>query len=492
MSYFTTDKWLKFATLYNLKQECEMKLKEILCMLVIVLSVAGCGKSNSMTWTDGIEPVQMWQEKLSAEAIEESTLQECVLLFVECHEETIDYGLAYGMTAMMCQELDICNVVTNISDEELASFFGDEERMYLLDFSLPMFETYYFDEETAKYVQAAAVSFAEYLEEQEKLEEVYRLSVTDAEECRVKLVELKNGWLLNLGLENTYEPFAMLQFSHNDERERKEYPYVMKDEEANWYFSPDDIKEHGYKTFVAEYLSVKELMELDFADARELFKDFLPENVPAVDIYTRFYEDESFVGGYYIPAGEYIELYTDWETAKHALLHEYVHYLTMGKNKIAYTGGAFAEGIAEEAAVWGCENRLRTAQIKNRTGMEEMKESAFWDEEKGYATSERTTYIIAQNFYAGQFIGMSYNTVSQRVIEHPETIEHIGLLSYYEMASLTHYLIELYGRVAVYENYYDIESFEEFIGKDFFELYDEWAEWNLEQCHELGAYFIYE
>lgn len=457
--------------------------------IILIVTLTGCGKSDTMDWVKTIEPLQKWYETVSSDKAEENSLQEYVEIFLNCHEEEVNYGLAYGITAVLCEELELCEVTVDFSDEELAEYFSNVEHLYLLDFTLPMFETYYFEEDTAKHVQAAAVSFAKMVDEQGMLENAYRLCIEIDDK---EVAAWKNSWLESIGVEETYEPYATLEFARNNIRGTEEYPYVLSDTEANWYFHPDDVKEYGYKTFVEEYLTVKEFMALDFSDARELFEKYLPEELPVVDIRTMFHKEDAAEGGIYFPAGNYIALYYDWEQAKSALLHEYVHYLTIGVTEMICTSGAFAEGIAEEAAVWGCENRLRALMLSNMPETEQMEGTAFWDNEKERVTAERMTYIIAQNFYAGFFEGTSYFTVSEYATERPEKIEHIGLLSYQEMASLTHYLIELYGRDAVYESYYNLESFETFIGKEFVELYDEWAEWNLEQCHELGAHFIYE
>ena len=83
-------------------------------------------------------------------------------------------------------------------------------------------------------------------------------------------------------------------------------------------------------------------------------------------------------------------------------------------------------------------------------------------------------------------------TVTNNFVERPAKIEYIGQLSYEEMASLTHYLIELYGREQVYDNFYDYDTFMDFIGRDFLNLYDDWAVWNKEQCDNMGIQFMYE
>jgi len=459
---------------------------------LMVFTLTACGKNETQAWIENSETLQSWYDGVTEEGTEINSHQGYVEQFASAHEADIDYGLAYAITAVLCEELELCEVTADYTEEELAAYFSDEEQMYLLDFTLPMFETYFFDEETVAYVQAAAVSFAEYMNEQGELDELYQICLLDTEEDETKLVELKNEWLTNLGVENEYEPFAVLPFEHNGRRELKEYPYVMSDTEANWYFHPDDVKEYGYKAFIEEYLETRELMVLDFPEARVLFKNFLPEEVEKVDVCTMFYKQSGPEGGLYSTLENRIELYYTWETAKRSLLHEYAHYLSMGATKMVLSSGALAEGIAEEAAIWGCENRMRAESLRSMYDVEEMRQAGLYDEEKDRISYEKMAYSLANSLYVGELDGMEYLSMSYDLKVRSGKVKTLSELSYQEMASLTHYLVELYGRDAVYEGFYEYDSFMELIGKEFIELYDEWGAWNKEQCNKLGLEFVYE
>ena len=458
-------------------------------MVLLVSALTGCKQEDSLMWTDNIEPLQNWNEGVHSNEVSEGVLAEYVDLFVECHEEVADYGLAYGVTAVLCEEKGVRVVPKIVDDAALAEFFSDSEQLYLLDFTLPMFENYYFDEDTVKYVQAAAVSLVEYVSEQESLEKVYQLCLS---ENREEIAMWKNQWLEGIGVETLYEPYADLTFTRNDVKIPEEYPYVLSNTEANWYFHPDDVKEYGYKEFVREYLTIVPLVELDFAEARELFAAYLPGEVAPVDICSKLYVKEGARGGVYLCDANQIELYYNWEEVKHALLHEYVHYLTLEVAEVVLAGGPFAEGIAEEAAIWGCENRLRMIYLSNLYDEEQMKELHIWNEEQDSISDEGLVCVTARNCYTGVLVGRKYLTVTNNFVERPAKIEYIGQLSYEEMASLTHYLIELYGREQVYDNFYDYDTFMDFIGRDFLNLYDDWAVWNKEQCDNMGIQFMYE
>ncbi len=460
--------------------------------ILIALTLTACGKNETQALVKNSAVLQTWYGVVTEEGAEINSHQGYVEQLVEAHESNIDYGLAYGITAVLCEELELCEVTDVYTNEELAVYFSDEEQMYLLDFTLPMFETYFFDEDAVVYVQAAAVSFAEYMNEHGKLDKLYQISLSDADEDATKLIEMKNEWLDAIGVEEDYVPFEELSFAHNNTKLPEEYPYVMSDTEANWYFYPDDVKEYGYKAFIEEYLATRELMVLDFPEARELLEKFLPEEVEKVDICTKFYEKSGAEGGIYSTLENHIELYYTWETARSSLLHEYVHYLSMGETRMVLASGALAEGIAEEAAVWGCENRMRADALSSMYDAEEMRQVGVYDEEKERISYERMTYSLANSWYAGELDGMEYLSMSYDSKVRFGKAKTLSELSYQEIASLTHYLIELYGRDVVYENFYEYDSFMELIGKEFIEFYDEWGAWNKEQCDRLGLEFVYE
>jgi len=456
------------------------KLYIIMCILCCLL---GCSQNNGIDMVLNAEEILRWQEVTRGD--ENETLSQYVNDFLECHDD-VDYGLAYGITAVLCDELELCEVNSDYTNEELAAYFSDAEQMYLLDFTLPMFETYFFEEDTVAYVQAAAISFAEYMNAQGELDELYQICLSDTDEDATKLVEMKNEWLDAIGVDKDYVPFAELTFAYNDMKLPEEYPYVIIGTEANWYFHPTDVKEYGYKAFVEEYLTTEELLELDFPEARELFKKYLPEEVSAIDICTAFYTKHSSFGAWYRHLENRIDLLMDWEKTRRTLLHEYVHYLTVGVAEMTSPVGAFAEGLAEEAAVWGCTNHLQEAYAISVSAEDGMEKSLYWDEEKGHLSMQKATMDNAQFYYLGLLVGEKYTTVSADVTVRAEKVNAVGKLSYQEMASLTHYLIELYGRDAVYEGFRNYDSFMELVGKEFIVLYDEWGAWNVEQCNKLG------
>lgn len=74
-------------------------------------------------------------------------------LFLSASQEELNVEQAYGMTARIYEKLEIGEAEREHTDAELAAFFSQSEHLYLLDFTLPMLETEYFEEETAAYAE---------------------------------------------------------------------------------------------------------------------------------------------------------------------------------------------------------------------------------------------------------------------------------------------------------------------------------------------------
>lgn len=132
------------------------------------------------------------------------------------------------------------------------------------------------------------------------MSKAYRLCMDDSEKGHEKRVKMKNDWLVEIGGTATYEEYGKLPFSYNYAKETEGYP-MLREENANWYFSPIDVQDVGYCTFITEYSIVAPVAEVDFAEAKEVLKAYIPEEVETVDIFTEFYETGKGkpIDGYY-------------------------------------------------------------------------------------------------------------------------------------------------------------------------------------------------
>ena len=469
--------------------EYRKKLGVVVCALCCLI---GCSHNGAKEATLNTEELIMWQGKVAILDSNVEDLQQYMDAFLECHEDT-DYGLAYGITAVLCEELELCEVTANYTEEELAAYFSDEEQMYLLDFTLPMFETYFFDEDTVAYVQAAAISFAEYVNDQGKLDELYQICLSDADEDEAKLVELKNEWLVSIGVENVYEPFAPIHIEYNDIRETENYPYVIKEESANWFFASADVREVGYQEFVEEYVEVAPAAELDFAEARDLLKAYIPENIEPVDIFTNMTEKQEGDGlCVHNRAENKIGIYTNWAGLKQCLLHEYIHYLTVGDNKLFENSLGLVEGVTDALACLTCENRLRALYFADALshvvyGDESyafVKEIGALEPNMDVVDGEIYYYYDAKAYYELEPQTHKYFAILWEETVKPEVMS-LGALSYSEAGSLSKYLIEQYGLDEVLTHCTSATEIEELTGLPFAQLYDEWGRWNEQRYQEL-------
>lgn len=275
------------------------------------------------------------------------------------------------------------------------------------------------------------------------------------------------------------------------------YPYLVRTPSATWYLAKDDMEMLGEEAFYDGLFALLDDAEADFADAREALKGFISDETPAVDIYTDFcgkagIKEDKDVGAYYNDVSNFIKLFEGWDTARAALLHEYVHYLTLNCTEHEAQKGFWAEGAAEYFSNYVCKNRLaRSVNL----GFDldsinpQMKEQA-WDTEENCLDPKLVYMGLAEIFVKGYAVGTPYFAAKNEMIERTEKIQEnpkAGELSFYEAAGVFAYLVETYGEDMVFTHWdMDPLKMENVYEKSFSELYREWAEWNEEQCEALG------
>ena len=427
-----------------------------------------------------------------------ASYQGMTAVLLSAMSETVNYGQAYGITAFLCRDLGLSAFMGQslYSDDELAMYYGNQENLCLLDFFLPVFEPQYVDGETVAYAQAGAVSFEDYYINRTGLENALLMCVQSAKpESDITLAKEKNEWLETIEADVFYEPAScVIPFSHNLSDDRAIYPYIVITDSAKWYPALADINLIGYTDFICGFADTLKYQETDFAQVREVLHDYIESEIPPVTIYTDFADDSdaSQVWGAFYSPGNYIKLYHNWSIAQWNLLHEYVHYLTIRHGTNKAVSGFWAEGIAEEAAVMECENRLADLymeSIMTAENIERAKQCCLWNYEESRVNIRLQRMAEAACMYLGYGNGLEYLSVGQEVIVRTaDMAERIrpNWLSYGEAAGMTAYLIETYGREMVYANCNDINRLETVFGKSFLELYDEWGKWNIKKCEEAG------
>jgi len=287
------------------------------------------------------------------------------------------------------------------------------------------------------------------------------------------------------------------QIEENTAENKTTYPYIVRTESAIWYLAKEDIALMGEGAFFEGLRGVLQNQDTDFADARAALAGFIREDTEPIEIRTDFcgkagISDVQMIGAYYNPRSNFIKVFRNWEVAKAALLHEYVHYLTLHCTDTPVTHGLFAEGIAEYINAIVCQNRMRRDFFKS-LGEEEknfFKSRGAWDTEEDCVDPQLYEFGMAESFAQGLQQGMEYlSTLDEPTIRTPQiqqnpTAENI---SHEEAACILAYLVETYSRETVFSHLnMNPADMEEVFGETFAEIYEHWKEWNSKHFNESG------
>ena len=275
------------------------------------------------------------------------------------------------------------------------------------------------------------------------------------------------------------------------------YPYQIKTESATWHLAKADIEALGEDAFFEELYALLDDAEADMRDAREALKGYIPDEIPPVDIRTDFCNVAGMAESataYYSGGGNFIKLFNGWRNVRVALLHEYVHYLTMHCAENPALFGFWAESVAEYTGKFLCKNRLARSvnMCFEESGYPPALWDQSWDEEENCIDPLRLYLGLGAVASEGGLVGVRYYAVMNETIVRTEEMEKDlkpWELSLCEAAGLMAYLVETYGRDTVFSNWnVSPDALDTVFGKPFPELYREWAEWNAKQCELMGIH----
>lgn len=280
----------------------------------------------------------------------------------------------------------------------------------------------------------------------------------------------------------------------NTRDDAETYPYVVHTASATWYLAAADIALMGEDAFYEGFYKLLENQEADFADAREALKGYIDEEIPPIEIRTDFSgraEASQIYGAYYHQNRNYIKLFRGWDVAAFALLHEYVHYLTVHCTSTPATRGFYAEAVANYLPMIVCHSRM----VRSVNCAQKEEDLAFyqskgaWDESEDCLDPQKFMFGTATMYALGGMIGYEYYSVSD-VMElrtAPLADPLIWHVSHFEAGCLMAYLVETYGKDTVFKSLSTApEDFESVYGVSFDEVYQRWEVWNLQKCEELG------
>ncbi|MBQ9535378.1 MAG: hypothetical protein IJU78_06015 [Clostridia bacterium] len=434
---------------------------------------------------------------LRLDAGEAPVLTDYWQLYQSINEDIPDYGVAYAAVAAVCEARELCPVEAGHTDAELAQWLCEDERMYMLDLTLPLLEEHFVDAENAALARETAAAIGRFALRERGEEELLRLTETDDAEK----TQLKNDWLRSAGASGTYEPLALLQYEYGEYSE--DYPYLLRCGDAVWYFAAEDVREEGYDEFIRQFLRLEALRPLDFADAREALRGYIEEDIPPVDIYTSFVEppEDDFVSGYYLRTENCIKIYDDWESVSWALLHEYIHYLREAHSLLhdnLYTNALDVEAVTEAIATFECENRMASSIFVDEDGIFQQPEAfeffsstSLWDEENlrmDFPTLYTLISLLCYFDYNADLF-YPYRSIGQTIIN--DSSERNGAmvnLSYQEGAVFVWYMFEKYGRDEVLScSHHQVTGLWALWDKPFAEEYEEFGKW---LYNTTGAWFM--
>ena len=271
----------------------------------------------------------------------------------------------------------------------------------------------------------------------------------------------------------------------------------MKTEQSVWYLAEADMELQGEDAFFEGLAEVLQYFDEDVADAQKALAGRIPAEIPPVEIRTDFCGQAGVsesAGAYYNGMANFIKLFHSWEVVRYALLHEYVHYLTIHCAEKKVLSGFFAEAVAEYVSRILCKNRMMRSmdpsELYDPEMLDAMRAWGVWDEEIGGPDYRKSVLCESDAFARGLYDGQQYQSVGQRTLlrmgDRPIPY-HVYELSYAEGESLAFYLMETYGEDKFLDNWDTApDKIAELYDLTEEELLSAWSAWNAEQCEQLG------
>lgn len=388
-----------------------------------------------------------------------------------------DYGMLYGTTAVLCRDAGLAEFEENAEEKPLSELVN-EENIYLLDFTLPLFEDKFISADDAELTKVLVQRFCKFVYDKYGFEKLKSLLLTPADD--EERVTLKNEWLIESGVSLVYEPFACYNYAFNDNRQNEKYPYVVHEENFNMFFKTIDVTAMGYKDFMAGYADIHKYAPDDFRDVQEHYwKNLDDDTIAPPDIYTKFQKDgrDDFYDRFsamYDKSINQIEIYGDWDMAKWALVHEYVHYID--RHHWYGVDSMVLEAYTEELAVYECRNYLRQQFL---TGYCEgyFEGIDVLNPETGLFDASVYNDLQAVAMYTGT--DKEWESLTGGVTERwtkDRTKVLFSEMSYHAASSFYHFLTEKLGEKKVHFASGKLIEFYELFEGDYESLYREWGD----------------
>lgn len=270
------------------------------------------------------------------------TYKQILLTLQTIYGDFTNYGLLFGLSNTIAEELKFSTDNPKVSNDELTAFWNDNYNNFLSDLTYPCFITPYCDEENIDIIKRTANLFTDYIygiDGSISLKELLSANCTDFESA---FKEQMNGWFSSIGgsmkliVKKVQIAFTVGGTSYPLVIKTLRAIYCIKDsfsELYKWIYQKDFFKD-DYQTLVSTLL----ILESEMSEAdRKLkvegydygqYKVVLEEVSSLADSYAYYYGRNSKTCSASITA----------------LMHEYIHHLTK-----MYGGGSWQHELIAAA-----------------------------------------------------------------------------------------------------------------------------------------------
>lgn len=392
-------------------------------------------------------------------------------------EDNINYGLCYGLACYVNEKLYKKPIKHKISIAELKKYYSVSENILLMDLTIPVFQTVYFNINQNKYSYATSYYFVKDLIERKGPKyAVYLLQSSSKLEIDfdIEYTNEKNTWLANIGATQKCEaPLIPLRFKISTESKSETYPYIIYTPSTMSRFIPNiKFVDEGLimnYAYVKRYLS---MYEQDLSALKNYLSPYFDTKKDAIDCYfggefeSNFYTHNENINSYKI----------EYFSPLDAGVHEYVHYLTWIDDLPLW----LIEGVAEY-----CTYYLVNKDVYRMIDeLHIIARNNSLDSKKFYNKDRNSLHEIGDKDYINLITQYNayLNSINKIKIKnlawyYPNRKNEDGAdLSYKEAASLVNYLIKTYGEKKFFDLYNDYSDvkLENTYGKTFKDLREEW------------------
>lgn len=393
-------------------------------------------------------------------------------------DDKINYGLCYGLACYVNETLYKKPIKHRISTADLKKHYFLSENMMLMDLTIPVFQTIYFNERQNKYAYATSYYFVKDLIERKGLKYAANLLKNSSNleiDFDIQYTNEKNIWLKNIGVTQKCEaPLVPLRFKISTESTSKTYPYIIYSPSTISRFIPNiKFEDEGINmnyAYIKHYLT---MYEQDLSAVKNYLSPYFDTKKEAIDCYF----GGEFESNLYKHKDNINNVKIEYSSPLDAGVHEYVHYLTSIDSLPLW----LSEGLPEYCNYYLVDKDVYRMidELHTIVGKSSLKNIKFYNKDRNsiHEIGDIDYINIVTEYNAYLYSKMEKSDIKNLAWFYPERRDEEGTdLSYTEAASLVNYLIKTYGEEKffnMYKDYSDVKL-ENIYGKTFKDLREEW------------------